>query len=301
VGLFDRLVDQALKNQSTLAPLRIVVEKELLHHDILREMSSAGLLKNLTFIGGTCLRACYGASRLSGDLDFTGGAAFHRADLEDMGRVLIKRLEKKYSLHVSVSDPIRETGNVDTWKLKVITRPGQHSMPMQKIHIDICAIPSYDHQPMMLRNLYGVDMGTSGLIIQAQSLEEILADKMVALALRPNRIKNRDLWDIGWLKQQSVTLPLELISKKVRDHRRTVKNFLTLLNERVQQMQTSPETRTAFIDEMRRFLPPRIVNETVERADFWIYLTGLVSQECRKVNEFHGEKQEGDSYKMSIP
>jgi len=36
-------------------------EKELLHHDILRELSAAGLLAGLTFIGGTCLRACYGA------------------------------------------------------------------------------------------------------------------------------------------------------------------------------------------------------------------------------------------------
>jgi predicted nucleotidyltransferase component of viral defense system len=49
---------------------------------------------------------------------------------------------------------------------------------------------------MMLRNLYGVDLGTSGLILQAQSREEILADKVVALAWRENRIKNRDLWDI---------------------------------------------------------------------------------------------------------
>jgi hypothetical protein len=87
VCLFDRLVDQALKNQSKLAPLRIVVEKELLHHDILREMSMAGLLKNLTFIGGTCLRACYGSSRLSEDLDFTGGHDFHRQTLADLGQV----------------------------------------------------------------------------------------------------------------------------------------------------------------------------------------------------------------------
>ena len=57
---------------------------------------------------------------------------------------------------------------------------------------------------MMLRNHYGVEMGTSGLILQAQSREEILADKIVALALRPNRIKNRDLWDIVWLKQQGI-------------------------------------------------------------------------------------------------
>ncbi|MBV5305324.1 MAG: hypothetical protein J0652_01385, partial [Desulfobulbaceae bacterium] len=35
---------------------------ELLQHDIIREMSIAGLLETLTFIGGTCLRACYGSS-----------------------------------------------------------------------------------------------------------------------------------------------------------------------------------------------------------------------------------------------
>ena len=49
MSLFDRLVTVALKNQKELSPLRIVVEKELLHHDILREMSNAGFLKRLTF------------------------------------------------------------------------------------------------------------------------------------------------------------------------------------------------------------------------------------------------------------
>jgi hypothetical protein len=46
---------------------------------------------------------------------------------------------------------------------------------------------------MVLRNHYGIDMGTSGLIIQAESRAEIFANKLVALALRPNRLKNRDL------------------------------------------------------------------------------------------------------------
>lgn len=52
MSLFDQLVDHALAAKSDLAPLRVVVEKELLHHDILREMSAAGLLAELTFIGG---------------------------------------------------------------------------------------------------------------------------------------------------------------------------------------------------------------------------------------------------------
>lgn len=57
MSLFDQLVDVALRTRADLSPLRPVVEKELLHHDILREVSEAGLLSGLTFIGGTCLRA----------------------------------------------------------------------------------------------------------------------------------------------------------------------------------------------------------------------------------------------------
>ena len=48
MSLFDHLVKEAMINQEGLAPLQVVVEKELLHHDILREMSRAGLLKHLT-------------------------------------------------------------------------------------------------------------------------------------------------------------------------------------------------------------------------------------------------------------
>ncbi len=67
MNLLDKLVNQALQTNPLLVPLRVVVEKELLHHDVLREMSEAGFLKQLTFMGGTCLRACYGSNRLSND------------------------------------------------------------------------------------------------------------------------------------------------------------------------------------------------------------------------------------------
>lgn len=53
MSLFDTLVDEAMRGNPGLAVLRPVVEKELLHHDILRLMSDAGLLVRLTFIGGT--------------------------------------------------------------------------------------------------------------------------------------------------------------------------------------------------------------------------------------------------------
>lgn len=283
MSLFDDLVTEALKSNKSLSPLRVVVEKELLHYDILREMADAGLLKGLTFMGGTCLRACYGSNRLSEDLDFTGGTDFKRDQLKALGEVLVSHLQVKYGLVVSVGEPRRETGNVDTWKLKVITRPKQHSMPMQRINIDICAIPSYEPKPMMLRNHYGIDMGTSGLIIQVESREEILANKLVALALRPNRIKNRDLWDIAWLRQQAVNLPLPLVVRKISDHKQTEQVFVVLLKQRIEQLQSDPTLQASFTQEMRRFLPPDVAARTVETQEFWDYLRSTVVTEGRFV------------------
>lgn len=282
MSLFDQLVDEALRSQANLTSLRPVVEKELLHHDILREMSEAGLLTGLTFIGGTCLRACYGSARLSEDLDFTGGSDFQRGDLSALGRVLTDRLQTRYGLPVSVSEPVKTGRKVSTWKLTVETRPGRRHLPPQRIHLDICAIPSHDPRPMMLRNLYGIDLGTSGLILQAQSREEILADKVIALAFRENRLKNRDLWDIAWLVRQGIELPAELIPLKIRDHQREVAEFTTLLGGRINALQTEPARREDFMKELRRFLPAATVHETIEQEQYWTYLTGVLENLARK-------------------
>lgn len=282
MSLFDRLVDEALKSRADLSVLRPVVEKELLHHDILREMSEAGLLSSLVFIGGTCLRACHGSSRLSEDLDFTGGSHFQRNDLAELATVLTGRLKARYGLRVNVSEPVKTGGHVSTWKLTVETRPGRKDLPAQRIHLDICAIPSHDPRPMMLRNLYGVDLGTSGLILRAQSREEILADKIIALAFRDNRMKNRDLWDIGWLVRQGMELPVALIPLKVRDHQREAAEFARLLRDRMSALKTEPAMRTDFIKEMRRFLPVAAIRETIEKPPYWDYLIQIVDDQVKR-------------------
>jgi predicted nucleotidyltransferase component of viral defense system len=285
VSLFDQLVNRALENKPELSPLRVVVEKELLHHDILRVLATSGLLSGLTFMGGTCLRACYGSSRLSEDLDFTGGADFTRNVLSSMADNLVKSLNAKYGLEVVVAEPIRETGNVDTWKLKVQTRSGRKDMPAQRINIDVCAVPSYQPRPMMLLNPYGVEMGTSGLVIQAQSREEIFTDKLVAFGLRPNRIKNRDLWDVAWLHQQQVSPALELLASKLSDHRAKVDDYLKAITERTKALQSQPAAVQDFRFEMSRFLPNQIVKETVNSDAFWTYMCGLMNDYTGQVTQ----------------
>lgn len=283
MNLFEQLVDQAVTNQQALAHLRPVVEKELLHHDILREMAEGGILAQLVFIGGTCLRACYGSSRLSEDLDFAGGAEFSAEKLQGFAKTLRENLHSKYGFEIEVTEPKKEGGNVSTWKIRIQTRPERKDLPAQRVNLDICAVPSHDPRPMMLRNPYALDMGTSGLILQAESREEILADKIIAFAFRPNRIKNRDMWDMLWLRQAGIEMPLHLIPRKIEDHHQTIGSFQESITGRLRELADSPEVAGDFGKEMRRFLPTALMDETVANLDFWPYLVSEVNELGRMV------------------
>lgn len=283
MNLFDKLVTEALGNQPQLSSLRTVVEKELLHHDILRVLSQTNLLTSLTFIGGTCLRCCYGGIRLSEDLDFTGGFEFTRNNLSSMGKILASSLKEKYGLVVQVSEPQEDKQNVDTWKIKVETRPEQKHLPAQRINIDICSIPSYEKRPMVLLNPYMVDMGTSGLIIQAQSLEEIYADKLLAFAFRPNRLKHRDLWDILWLHQKGIKPRLSLLPNKIMDHNRNFKDFLESFNERKNSLKSNLQIAKEFKAEMSRFLPAE-QRSILEQGNLWDFIAYLIEDLATQIN-----------------
>jgi len=283
MNLFDQLVTEALKKQTHLTSLRSVVEKELLHHDILRIMRDYNFFANLTFIGGTCLRLCYGGVRLSEDLDFTGGYNFTRSKLSDMGKVITQNLQDKYGLRVVVNEPIKDKLNVDTWKIKIETRPEAKDLPSQRINIDICALPSYERLPMMVLNPYGVEMGTSGLIIQAESREEIFADKLIAFALRPNRLKYRDIWDILWLHNKGIEPRFALIPRKLNDRACSQEYFSKSFTKRLHQLKEDPKINAEFKQEMFRFLPPEQIHSTLEQDGLWSFIVYLFEDLSKRV------------------
>lgn len=266
MNLFEQTIQKAIEYNKKYSPLRTVVEKEVMHHDILREMNNAGYLQNLTFIGETCLRLCYGSDRLSEDLDFSGSFNFNKKDLADLPKILKTAFLRKYNFKVDVSEPVKETGDTNTWKIKIITKQEQKHLPLQRINLDIVLLPSYNKQPVMIKNYYGIDNGTSGLILFAQTLEEIFVDKIIALAFRLNRVKNRDLWDIFWIYRKNITLDKDLLNKKLSDRKIKYKNFITKYNERLKEIETGQKN---FIDEMKRFLAPSSFDETFISELWW--------------------------------
>ncbi|NGX60809.1 MAG: hypothetical protein K940chlam9_00280 [Chlamydiae bacterium] len=281
MNLFDTLVTEALKNQPDLSPLRIAVEKELLHHDILRILRQSNLMKELTFIGGTCLRTCYGGVRLSEDLDFTGGVNFSRKTLSTLGDTVIQELQEKYGLPVTVSEPVKDIHDVDTWKIKVVTRPERNHLPIQRINIDICSVKSYEKRPMFLQNHYGIDMGTDGLVVQAQSREEIYADKLIAFALRPNRLKYRDLWDMVWLHQRGIEPHFSLIPLKLQDRNISLDHFRASFDERLKKLSEEKNLATELKKEMDRFLPHK---QVLEQNQLWPSIVFLINELQKTMN-----------------
>src|SRR3546814_7347409 len=101
---FNDIVEQAMRIPGR-AHMRPVIEKELLHYDILFALSQAKLLDSLTFQGGTSLRLCHRAPRFSEDLDFAGGIDFDVRQLHDIGRCLEDYLGARYELDVRVKKP----------------------------------------------------------------------------------------------------------------------------------------------------------------------------------------------------
>lgn len=274
---FDVLVDKVLVQDTGLSVLRTAVEKEILHHDIIRIMNGAGFLEKLTFMGGTCLRMCYGSSRLSEDLDFTGGFDFSKDELTDFSVILKEKIGKKYGLDVTVTEPRREEGNTDTWKIKVITQPERPDFPAQKINIDICHLPARDKKVRMLNNHYGMDFGTGDLLLYAESMEEILCDKLIAFANRPNRVKNRDLWDIFWLSRKGVQKNESLLSQKLSDRRIDGETYREKYAARLVEINGGQKH---FFEEMKRFLLPGCLSETFTSPLWWDYLLQLLSELC---------------------
>ena len=98
--MLDKIVQSALRRNDQLLGLDDVVEKEILHHDILQVLQAEGILQQLTFIGGTSLRVCYNSSRLSEGLDFIAGVNFNASRFDGMAEQLQQHLHRKYGLKV---------------------------------------------------------------------------------------------------------------------------------------------------------------------------------------------------------
>ncbi len=270
-------IRRIVESNPEYAAITPVIEKEILHHDIIDVMIKQGAMQSLVIIGGTSLRMCYNASRLSEDLDFNGGHDFKPAHFDGLEVEIQKYIQNKYETQVWVNKPIEDPqGNTSSWKISIVKDANRPDLPRQKMHIDVCAIPSFDVEKRPLLNHYNIVVPTEGLLIPVQSLQETLADKLIALAYRARRIKPRDIWDIVWIKQRGINLSLDLVDRKLAARGKLKKDFTEALQIQLEKLMQDDEVRNDFSMEMSRFIPQQIKERTIDNPEYWPYVQAEV-------------------------
>ncbi len=256
-----------------------VIEKELLHYEILRAMEEDGLLTSLVFQGGTCLRLCYGASRYSEDLDFAGGTEFDASDLVDLKACIERALPERYSVVADVREPSDSGSLVKKWRIRVDTTPSRPDVATQKISLEVAGIPAHTKRPRMLQlNYEGLPSSYEDVVLFTESLEEIMADKLEAFACS-NHIRYRDIWDLHWLMRRpgiDLDEACMLRMRKEIDYSET-KSFAQGIMRLRKDLPAIIESRE-FAQQMRRFLPHDQYERTVARPEFRTILTESVRE-----------------------
>lgn len=252
-----------------------VVEKELIHYDILAALDSSGWLDRLTFQGGTCLRLCYGGVRYSEDLDFNVQESLTAIDLAGFAECLTQGLGSRYSVGVRVRPPTKVTpfeggGELKRWQVVVDTAPSRADLPSQKIKIEIVHIPAYTRTRRLLAVNYSeIPASLGNTLVTCQTIDEILADKIVSFANARNYPRYRDLWDIPWIAGKSpcdINEIARMVALKHADYRCDVslEELLRLGEERSTVLGESQE----FLDQMRRFVPAADFAATLGRQGY---------------------------------
>lgn len=269
---FNQLVELAMQSTG-FQHMRPVITKELLHYDILFCLEDNGLLDQLTFQGGTSLRLCYGGSRFSEDLDFVGGYDFSTTNLIDIKKCLEKYIGERYGLDIEVKEPKDLRGDshnkdikVDKWQVKITTEPERRDLPKQKIKLEVANVPAYSRTPQSLKKNYDfLPDGYSDTIILTESLDEIMADKLVALVGCQRYVRHRDLWDLRWMKQQGATVNADYVLAKINDYKEIgysekLHAFIDKLDEIIHGKD--------FLNELSRFIPMEEQRRTLQNPKF---------------------------------
>lgn len=276
--MLKQQIRQIVQSNPDYAAVTHVIEKEILHHDIMDVLIKQGVMQRLTFIGGTSLRMCYNSSRLSEDLDFNGGHDFNPSEFEGLESEIQTYIQNKYETEVWVNKPSSEQqGDTVSWKISIVKEANRPDLPRQKMHIDVCAIPSFDIEKRPLINHYDIVVPTEGILVPVQSLQETLADKLIALAYRARRIKPRDIWDIVWIKQRGIDLSKTLVEKKLTARQKQTEDFRQALSIQLAKLMSEDEVRDDFNMEMSRFIPKQIKERTLDNPEYWAYVQGEVN------------------------
>ncbi|PPK85761.1 nucleotidyltransferase AbiEii toxin of type IV toxin-antitoxin system [Neolewinella xylanilytica] len=166
--------------------------REYLQYEILAILFTSKFAHRYTFLGGTCLRICYGTDRFSEDLDFDN-QDITVSEFEETARIIQRQLELrgfrvelrlafKGAYHCSIKFP----GLLYGYELS------GHREAKLFIKMDTEKQQYHYHRELIPINLAGI-----GTEVPAVPLS-LLASQKVAAIVGRKRPKGRDFYDLAW-------------------------------------------------------------------------------------------------------
>lgn len=216
---------------------------------VLKNLSLAGV----RLIGGTALVLGHGNPRFSEDVDLT-----QVSDARLLRPGLVKaagEIGNWFGKETTVTSP---KGGGRTWRITCLLGRSE----ALRLHVDCQEYPAYSVHPVVVEF-----PSIQSFVFEAIGLDEIMAEKMIALAFR-RYLGGRDLFDLWfhWLRLDDWTSKLpeirKLIDFKLRDRSLARGEFLTLLKERLSTGLSLDRAR----EEWRRYLPSEFQKEGVQEA-----------------------------------
>ena len=209
MAFLDTLRQRAGQDQ---LPLRVVL-KEALQVYTLAALYGQPASDRITFQGGTCLRLVYGGPRYSEDVDFV--TTLSNADLADLFEPVhreVARLSPLFGNEITMRVQ-KAMPEIVRWKVYYQAARQQDST---SISLEFAPYPAYTDRVAVLTPPAGFP-ALPMVVVQAETLEEIMADKIAAVAGR-RYVKGRDIFDLWWLMQKGIGVNMDLVRKKWSDY-----------------------------------------------------------------------------------
>ena len=202
--LSERAEDEGL-------PLQVLI-KEALQVYALSEIYDQPESRHITFQGGTCLRLVYEGARYSEDVDCVTSLG-----IEELKPLFMK--VKRALLHLGpllegeIEARIqKESPELVRWQVRYRTA----DVPSTFVNVEFGFYPAYTARVASLHIPPGLP-GLPLVLVRAEEPEEIMADKVAAIAGRPY-VKGRDIFDLWLLQKRDIKLDHALVEKKFADY-----------------------------------------------------------------------------------
>ncbi len=195
---------------------RSVILKEALQVCVLEKLYSMPESDSIIFQGGTCLRLLYGGPRYSEDLDFI------TTDRDVLPRVFEGLIPQMNAMSPLFEGRIwlrvqKDADRLVRWR---VYHQSAETQERALISVEFASYPAYTSSLVPLTFPRGYPAAPL-ILVNAETEEEILADKITALASR-RYPKGRDLFDIWLLKGKGVTVNPDMVRRKLKDYSATV-------------------------------------------------------------------------------